>query len=178
MRGADLCGLYLARGDSGAESQVAGSISRRLALPIQRVDLAPSEAAVSILSEVRKRVEAQRDERVVVLVVNAFLGLPTSEYPRGATWPAEMAALPSHLDFRPGRLPGPRCLLSLQIVWRIWAEKQLRIPILVTTGDLRVGPAARLALAEALGDGLACVLEDWRGRWRCYSGGLEWRASA
>lgn len=175
---ADAFVLYLARADCPTERELTADIGRRLALPVVQVPVHPRSSVDALLATVDDRLERPDRERIVAIVVNAFIGLSTAEYQGGSRWPRSPADLIAQLDFQAARDPSAGCLLGLQLVWALWARTRVEVPMLVATGDFTIGPDARLALAEAFGDGLACVLEDWRGRWRQFSSRTAWRATA
>lgn len=170
--------LYLARAESAAEAENAASIGRRLTIPVLPLPIARGLSLNAVISAVEACFRSPEGTRVKALVVNAFLGVPTTAYRDGATWPLNRAELRDYIDLHARHRPGSRCLLSLQVVWTLWQEGHIGVPVLVTTGEVHVGPEARLAIADAFGDGLTCVVEDWRGRWRGYGQVAESRVSA
>jgi len=170
--------IYLARADSATETANAANIALRLALPVFSIPVLTGTSFEDLLEQIQAYTRTGHGSRPAALVVNAFLGQPAILSRTGSPWVPHNSDLPDLLDLHAGRNPGPRCLLSLQLVWTLWTEGRLDLPVFVTTAEVGVGPEARLALAEAFGDGLACVLEDWRGRWRGHGLHTLRRASA
>ena len=175
---ADATVLYLARDNCPAENELATDIGRRLALPVSRLVVPPGRSVDSLLSDIDRRLAKPDRERITVIVVNAFLGLSSAEYRSGSKWPHRPDDLSAQLDLHAGHEKSSECLLSLRLVWALWARGRTEVPVLVATASFSITPETRLALAEAFGDGLACVLEDWRGRWREFSLRSIWKATA
>lgn len=134
---------------------VASSCVHVIKVPDDMID-------TEILTSILQLIDDVGSEQPIVVIVDVFLGLASSSVTTETAWRPTALELASLLDPLAGVSSRTNALLlSLRLVWKLWAVAGRRVRILASTDGIRIHPRFRVALSDAFGEGRICLLYDW-----------------
>jgi hypothetical protein len=133
--------------------------------PVCIVEVSEREAESRVLTKLRELISQTDDAEaaIVMVILDAFVGTAPGRFEGGTRWSGNSPEADTLLHLTEDDWEGKgQALLSLRLVWKVWAAFGERIRILVTTNGVKVDPETRYAFAQAFGEGRICRLYDWR----------------
>lgn len=128
------------------------------------VEVAGGETDDEILSAICALINEAREagEQDIAVIFDAFIGVPGELFQGAHTWIPDRHDLDKLLIIdKDRRNRDGSSLLSLRLLWRLWAKAGNEVHLLVTLDGVSVSPVVRLAFAQAFGDGRICHLYSW-----------------
>jgi hypothetical protein len=132
--------------------------------PVCIVEVSERDPESRVLTKLRDLISPADDAgtAIVLVILDAFLGTEPGRFEGGTRWSRDWPEPDTLLALTEDDWEGKgQALLSLRLVWKVWATFGERIRILVTTNGVKVDPETRYAFAQAFGEGRICHLYDW-----------------